>query len=113
MSCRISVTDGFLKELKRLSKRYRSLKKDVEDLGESLRENPLQGTDLGKGLRKVRMAIASKGKGKSGGARVITYTVLLKEVDSELKLLAIYDKSECESLDDKELQRILAQNGLL
>lgn len=86
MSCRISVTDGFLKELKRLSKRYKSLKKDVEDLGESLRENPLQGTDLGKGLRKVRMAIA---------------------------FLAIYDKSECESLDNKELQRILAQNGLL
>lgn len=43
MSCRISVTDGFLKELKRLSKRYRSLKTDVADLGKSLRENPLQG----------------------------------------------------------------------
>lgn len=113
MSCRISVTDGFLKELKRLSKRYRSLKTDVADLGESLRENPLQGTDLGRGLRKVRMAIASKGKGKSGGARIITYTVLLKAVDSELKLLAIYDKSECESLGDKELHYILAQNGLL
>lgn len=57
MSCRISVTDSFLKELKRLSKRYKSLKRDVEDLGESLRKNPLQGIDLGKGLRKVRMAI--------------------------------------------------------
>ncbi len=113
MSCRISVTDGFLKELKRLSKRYRSLKTDVADFGESLRENPLQGSDLGHGLRKVRMAITSKGKGKSGGARVITYTVLLKEVDSELKLLAIYDKSKCEGLGEQELQSILKQNGLL
>lgn len=113
MSCRISVTDSFLKELKRLSKRYRSLKDDVSALGESLHENPLQGIDLGKGLRKVRMAITSKGKGKSGGARVITYTLLLKAVDSELKLLAFYDKSECENLSDKELSNILEQNGLL
>lgn len=113
MSCKITYTNRFAKEMKRLSKHYKSIKQDYANLLESLRENPLQGTDLGKGLRKVRMAIASKGKGKSGGARVITYTVLLKEVDSELKLLAIYDKSECESLDNKELQRILAQNGLL
>lgn len=113
MSCKITVTGGFLKELKRLSKRYKSLKEDVADLGDSLRENPLQGVDLGHGLRKVRMAITSKGKGKSGGARVISYTVLLKEIDSELKLLAIYDKSDCENLSDKELQNILKQNGLL
>lgn len=113
MSCKIVVTKSFLKELKRLSKRYRSLKDDVAELGVSLRENPLQGVDLGQGLRKVRMAITSKGKGKSGGARVITYTVLLREVDSELKLLAIYDKSECDTLSDGTLRSILKQNGLL
>lgn len=113
MSCKISVTPDFLKTLKRLSKHYKSFKDNVAALGVSLQENPLQGTDLGKGLRKVRMAITSKGKGKSGGARVITYTVLLKEVDSELKLLTIYDKSECENISDKELQNILKRNGLL
>lgn len=86
MSCKITYTNRFAKEMKRLSKHYKSIKQDYASLLESLRENPLQGTDLGKGLRKVRMAIA---------------------------FLAIYDKSECESLDNKELQRILAQNGLL
>jgi len=99
--------------MKRLSKHYKSIRQDYAGLLDSLRENPLQGSDLGRGLRKVRMAITSKGKGKSGGARVITYTVLLKEVDSELKLLAIYDKSECGSLGEQELQNILKQNGLL
>lgn len=113
MSCKITYTIGFAKELKRLARHYKSMKQDYADLLESLHENPLQGIDLGKGLRKVRMAITSKGKGKSGGARVITYTVLLKEVDAELKLLAIYDKAECESLSDKELQNILKRNGLL
>lgn len=113
MSCKVSVTPDFIKGLKHLSKRYKSLKDDVTALGASLQENPLQGIDLGKGFRKVRMAITSKGKGKSGGARVITYTVLLKEMDSELKLLTIYDKSECENLSDKELQDILKRNGLL
>lgn len=113
MNCKITYSVRFAKEMKRLSKRYKSIKQDYGELLESLRENPLQGVDLGRGLRKVRMAIASKGKGKSGGARVITYTVLLKEANSELKLLAIYDKSECESIGDKELQLILAQNGLL
>lgn len=113
MSCKITYTSRFARELKRLSKHYKSVKQDYADLLETLRDTPLQGVDLGRGLRKVRMAITSKGKGKSGGARVITYTVLLKEIDSELKLLAIYDKSECDSLSDKELQNILKQNGLL
>lgn len=112
MSCKITHTPRFAREIKRLGKHYKSLKQDYADLLESLHENPLQGVDLGRGLRKVRMAITSKGKGKSGGARVITYTVLLQEVDSELKLLTIYDKSECENLSDKELLNILIQNNL-
>lgn len=113
MSCKITYIPQFARELKKLSRRYKSMKQDYADLLDSLRENPLQGSDLGHGLRKVRMAITSKGKGKSGGARVITYTVLLKAVDVELKLLAIYDKSDCENLSDKELLNVLKQNGLL
>lgn len=112
MSCKISVTPEFLKELKHLSKRYKSLKDDVAALGVSLQENPLQGVDLGKGLHKVRMAITSKGRGKSGGARVITYFVILTEIDSEIKLLTIYDKSERETIEDKELLELLYKNIL-
>lgn len=107
MNCNISVSPQFLKELKRLSKRYQSIKEDVRILCISLQDNPLQGTDLGKGLRKVRMSIASKGKGKSGGAHVITYTVILANIASEVKLLTIYDKSECENISDKELQNLI------
>ena len=87
MNCKITVTPDFLRELKRLSKRYRSLKTDVKDLGNELAKNPLLGTDLGHRLRKVRMSITSKGKGKSGGARVITYTVVLAQVEAEIKLI--------------------------
>lgn len=112
MNYNIKPTPYFLKELKRLSKRYRSLKEDVNLLVTSLHKNPLQGTDLGKGLHKIRMAISSKGKGKSGGARVITLTTLVTPDNTDIILLTIYDKAERESLTDAELKAIIAQNGL-
>lgn len=113
MSCKITYSPRFERELKKLSKHYKSLKSDYAHLLESLKANPEQGDKLGFNLRKVRMAITSKNKGKSGGARVITYTVILTEIDTEIKLLTIYDKSQCESLTDKEIQEILKQNDLL
>lgn len=112
MSCKITVTPDFLREMKRLSKRYRSLKNDLAGLGEELYRNPLLGTDLGHHLRKVRLAITSKGKGKSGGARVITYVVLFAQADTEVKLITIYDKSERENISDAELLEILQRNGI-
>lgn len=99
--------------MKHLVKHYRSMKQDYADLIESLHENPLQGTDLGKNLRKVRMAITAKGKGKSGGARVITYNVLVATQDTELMLLTIYDKSEKENISEAELMAIMKENGLV
>lgn len=112
MNCSVRPTLYFLKELKRLSKRYHSIKEDVNELIASLREHPLQGKDLGKGLRKVRLAIRSKGKGKSGGARVITLTLYIDEENADMLLLTIYDKSERNTLTDAELKAILAQNNL-
>ena len=112
MNYNVKPTPYFLKELKRLSKRYRSLKEDVNLLVASLHENPFQGTDLGKGLHKIRMSITSKGKGKSGGARFITLTLLVTSDKADILLLTLYDKSECENLTDAELKAILAQNGL-
>ena len=112
MNCKITVTPDFLRELKRLSKRYRSLKTDLTKLGEELRLNPFLGTALGHRLRKVRLAITSKGKGKSGGARVITYTVILAQADTEIKLITIYDKSERDNISDAELLNILRRNGI-
>ena len=88
------------------------MRQDFAGLLESLRREPQQGVDLGRGLHKVRMAISSKGKGKSGGARVITLTVLISETDTNIVLLTIYDKSECENLTDKELKDIVKKSSL-
>lgn len=88
------------------------MRQDFAGLLESLRREPQQGVDLGRGLHKVRMAISSKGKGKSGGARVITLTVLISETGTNIVLLTIYDKSECENLTDKELTDIVKKSSL-
>ena len=112
MNCNITYSPQFAKELKRLAKKYKSIKQDYADLLDELRNNPLIGTDLGNNLRKIRMAITAKGKGKRGGARVITYTVIFTAEDYDVKLLTIYDKSEHENITDKELQLILKDNGL-
>ncbi len=103
MSYNVLFTENFRKEAKRLAKKYTSLKTDIEALIESLEQNPTQGKSLGKDCFKIRLAISSKRKGKSGGARVIT--CLLIE-DTEVHLLTIYDKSEKEDISDKELKTL-------
>jgi mRNA-degrading endonuclease RelE of RelBE toxin-antitoxin system len=72
MSFNVIVTSGFKKQAKVIAKKHRSLKTDIEELVVSLEKVPMQGEPLGKDCYKVRMAIASKGKGKRGGSRVIT-----------------------------------------
>jgi hypothetical protein len=87
-----------------LAKKYHSLKTDLVALFESLEENPVQGISLGRNCYKIRLAISSKDKGKSGGARVITNFVIAEET---VYLLSIYDKSDKENLSDKELNELL------
>jgi mRNA-degrading endonuclease RelE of RelBE toxin-antitoxin system len=106
MSYNIIAVPTFRKELKQLVKKYHSLKTDLALLFESLEENPIQGTYLGKNCYKIRLAISSKGKGKSGGARIITNFVI---ADETVYLLSIYDKSSKESLSDKELDELLEE----
>lgn len=106
MSYKIFTTPVFEKQLKRLSKKYSSLKNEYSNFLDELEENPIQGKALGKNCYKIRLAIASKGKGKSGGARVIFHLVIS---DESVYLLTIYDKSEKESIDDAELKDLLQQ----
>ena len=87
MSFKVIPTPTFAKSLKALAKRHRSLKEDVKAFVAELERNPLQGVELTAGIRKIRMAIKSKGVGKSGGARVITYNVLVTEEEGEMYLL--------------------------
>ena len=111
MEYRIRTTKTFDKEIKRLRKRYASIAADYARLLDEIAQNPQLGTDLGRGLRKVRMVIASKGKGKSGGARVITFSVIVSVDATEINLLYIYDKSERSSISRKELEELLVRNG--
>lgn len=111
MNYKIKTYRLFDREAKRLAKRYKSLKQDLEGLVKELLENPESGVDLGHGIHKVRMSIAAKGKGKSAGARVITVILALSETEKEIGLHFIYDKSEHESITDKELQSILKHNS--
>lgn len=104
MNFKVLSIPPFDKQLKRLAKKYPSLKKEFAILLENLGKDPEQGTALGNNCYKIRLAIASKGKGKSGGARVITNFVV---TDSTVYLLSIYDKSEKENLTDKELGELL------
>jgi len=113
MECKITASKSFNKELKRLGKRYASLADDYETLLHDLKQNPAIGTDLGRGLRKVRMRISSKGKGKSGGARVITFTVIASVDETTINLLYIYDKSERENISPKEIDALLIANGFI
>src|SRR5690606_39609191 len=92
-------------DFKKLAKKYPSLKSDLAALIQSLKDEPEQGTPLGKACYKIRMAIKSKGKGKSGGSRVIT---CVRVVKSTVHLLTIYDKSEKENITDEELAAFLA-----
>lgn len=110
MGIQIKTAPSFERELKKLKKRYPSIKSDFKQLLSDIEENPYFGTDLGKGLRKVRMAIASKGKGKSGGARVITFVTT--RIADTVYLLYIYDKSDRENISSKELEALLKNNGL-
>lgn len=99
MNFDIIPTPDFERSFKILAKRHRSLKRDILDFSESLQENPFQGVELSPGIRKIRMSITSKGKGKSGGARVITYTVVAAETEGSVYLMNIYDKSDFSTVD--------------
>jgi len=100
MSFNILPTPEFARELKRLSKKYVSLKTDLSKLLASLEKDPTLGQPLGNYCFKIRIAISSKNKGKSGGARVITYVQIVEE---NIYLISIYDKSETDTISDAEL----------
>lgn len=113
MNSEIRATARFRKEAKRLSKKYPSLKNDLTDLINVLNTNPRSGTPIGKSFYKLRLRVASKGKGKSGGARVITHvdiTFIKEKTDSPVIYLAtIYDKSEMSTVSDNELKVLLKE----
>ncbi len=104
MNYNIIVTSYFKKQAKRLRKKYRSLKYDIARLISSLEENPAIGVSIGQKCYKIRLAITSKGKGKSGGARAISHVDVIY---TQIYLLSIYDKSKQESISYLEISNLL------
>ena len=104
MQYEVKTISVFERQFKKLAKKYRSLKTDLESLVADLEKEPSIGTPLGKNCFKVRLSITSKNKGKSGGARVITHFIVN---ESNVYLLSIYDKSNKSSITDKELVELL------
>lgn len=102
----IEAIGHFKREAKRLIKKYPSLREEIEYLGKELKENPFTGIALRDGFYKIRLAIKSKGKGKRGGARIITY---VKIVNETVYLISIYDKSEQTDISERELDKLLAE----
>lgn len=100
MSYDVIATPDAVRDAKRLGKKYASFKVDLNALIDSLTTNPKQGESSGKDCYKVRLAIKSKNRGKSGGARVIS---CVKVVDETVYLLAIYDKSEADTIAEEDL----------
>ena len=113
MSCNIivSVSDDFAKEAKRLAKKYPSFKQDYKDFLDSIKENPLQGDEITKNIRKIRMAIKSKGKGKSGGARVITFNVLTNVENGQVVFLLLYDKEDASTVKVNVVKQLVQDMG--
>jgi hypothetical protein len=103
----IEHTDIFEKEFKRLSKKYRSLPTEMDELELQLLDNPRLGEDLGGGLYKIRLAIKSKNKGKSGGLRVITYLITQEKDGTYIYLTLLWDKSEVDNIPTSALHKII------
>ena len=115
MKVLVRVTKSFVRQAKPLLKKYSSLKDELSELEIKLIENPKTGTPLGLNAHKIRLSVKSKGKGKSGGLRVITHLgtevigITLEEGETTIvTLISIYDKSETATISDKELKDLIA-----
>lgn len=104
----VTLTPHFEHRYKRFLKKFVSLESDVDSLIAKLTGTPTLGEPLGAGLYKIRLAVKSKGKGKSGGFRVISYLVTETDDSIEIFLLTIYDKSEEGSIK-KEVLMVMAK----
>ena len=104
MSYKIELSENFKKEASKLSKKYPSLKTELAALFTNLENNPTLGTPLGNNIYKIRLAIASKNKGKSGGARVMSFVLV---TDTTVLLFSIYNKGDKDSISDDEIKELL------
>jgi len=104
----VIILPSFEKGAKRLIKKYKSLVDEISSFILKTENEGIQGISLGNGIYKSRLAVESKGKGKSGGLRVISYSELFFSLhDNTIYLVAIYDKREISSMNKSEIERII------
>jgi hypothetical protein len=110
----VQITKSFKIAVKPLLKRHPLLAKDLLNLEAELKINPKLGTPLGHNIYKIRLKISSKGKGKSGGARIISLleSTLIGLVNTQdenvtVNLITIYDKADTATISDKELKDLI------
>ena len=114
MNVTVNFLPEFLRQAKSLRKRYASFERDFKCFLDELEADPFMGTPLGKCVRKVRMTIHSKSKGKSGGVRILTFTVNTKEDGAIIvTLLSIYDKKNISNVSDKYIESLVKEWELL
>ena len=109
MNYKIEASSYFAREAKRLAKHYPSFKNDYREFLIFIKENPWQGIDLGNGIRKIRIQIASKGKGKAGGARAITMNMIVDEANMKIRLLLLYDKKDADNFNERALEAAIKE----
>jgi len=101
----VLYSDDFKKSAKRLSKCYKSLKKDLKTFADSLYSDPRQGTELSVDIYKVRIKNSDNNKGKSAGYRIVTYLV----TKNEILLVNIYSKNDIENISDADIDMTIKQ----
>ncbi|MCI4648549.1 MULTISPECIES: hypothetical protein [Phaeodactylibacter] len=112
MSVNVILTPNFEREAKKLIKKYRSLRRELLDFTAELEGEPRIGVQISENVYKVRLAVRSKGKGKSGGMRIITYVetkLVQKPKDTDIYLLSIYDKSEQDNISNRMIAQIVGE----
>jgi len=107
MANKVIPTPLFESKFKRLSRKFSSLAGEIENLEVELIKKPESGISLGANLFKVRLA--GKGKGKSGGFRVVTYLIYKTEISTDIYLLTLFDKSEESNISKTDLIRLVRQ----
>ncbi len=107
MNYNVEYHNNFKKELKPLAKKYPSINEDLQYLLDNIEKELLLADDLGSGFRKIRFNIKSKGKGKQGGARVISYEIIISTEQTNVVLASIYDKSDFDSINIDKLRNAL------
>jgi mRNA-degrading endonuclease RelE of RelBE toxin-antitoxin system len=114
MTNTVSVSHAFKREVKPLAKKYLTLRESIDKLIDDLIINPYLGDQYGQGIFKVRLSDESKGKGKSGGFRVMYYHLNVTQDKIDILLLSIYNKSAQSTIKKadaiKKLREILIEH---